>query len=98
RAEDRLEHALAEEERGRLAGAAPRGAAQTAAHHGAERPRLARQLLVGDGMVGMRDLEEREVVATPGGIACERLEQARQEQRAQVRVVLRERVEHPEHL
>ena len=32
RAEDRLEHALAEEERGRLARTAPGGAAQAAAH------------------------------------------------------------------
>ena len=44
-AEDRLEHALAEEERGRLARAPPGGAAQAPAHDGAERPRLARQLL-----------------------------------------------------
>ena len=68
-AQDRLEHALAEEERGRLARAPPGGAAEAAAHDRAERPRLARQLLALDGVVGVRDLEQREVVAAPGGVA-----------------------------
>ena len=96
-AQDRLEHALAEEERGGLAGAPPGRAAEAPAHDRAERPRLARQLLALDGVVGVRDLEEREVVAAPGGVARERLEQARQQQRAQVRVLLRERVRDREH-
>ena len=95
--QDRLEHALAEEERGRLARAPPGGAAEAAAHDRAERPRLARQRLALDGVVGVRDLEQREVVAAPGGVASQRLEEARQEQRAQVRVVLRERVGDREH-
>ena len=96
-AQDRLEHALAEEERCGLAGAPPGRAAEAPAHDRAERPGLARQLLALDGVVGVRDLEEREVVAAPGGVARERLEQARQQQRAQMRVLLRERIRDRQH-